>query len=85
MKKEETVQKKPDDLKVFIASRESKYEECGEELGSRAWIMLTGETDARVSADIARILKTWELREVCYARSEKPTKALKWLALFVCS
>ncbi len=34
---------KRDDLKVFLASRESKCEECGEDLGRSAWIMLHGE------------------------------------------
>ncbi len=29
------------DLKVFISTRESKCDECGEDLGSRAWITLT--------------------------------------------
>jgi hypothetical protein len=32
---------KQQDLKVFISSRESKCDECKEELGSKAWITLT--------------------------------------------
>ena len=32
--------------KVFITSRESVCDECGEELGSRAWITLAGERGA---------------------------------------
>src|SRR6185503_930914 len=31
---------KPKDLKVFISLRESKCDECGEELGRQAWITL---------------------------------------------
>jgi len=31
---------KPKDLKVFISLRESKCDECGEELGRKAWITL---------------------------------------------
>ncbi len=31
-------------LKVFISTREVTCEECGEELGSRAWITLVGES-----------------------------------------
>jgi hypothetical protein len=34
------------DLKVFISSRESKCDECGEELGRRAWITLRGDRGA---------------------------------------
>src|SRR5688500_10938832 len=31
---------KPTELKVFISTRDSKCDECGEELGSKAWITL---------------------------------------------
>ena len=31
------------DLKVFISSRESTCDECGESLGRRAWITLAGD------------------------------------------
>jgi hypothetical protein len=34
------------DLKVFISTRESSCDECGEKLGSRAWITLSGERGA---------------------------------------
>jgi hypothetical protein len=34
------------ELKVFIATRESACDECGERLGSAAWIMLSGERGA---------------------------------------
>lgn len=34
---------KPEELTVFITSRESRCDECGEELGNRAWITLQGE------------------------------------------
>ena len=34
------------ELKVFIATRESACDECGEKLGSGAWIMLAGERGA---------------------------------------
>ena len=37
---------KRDDLKVFISSRESKCDECKEELGKKAWITLTEEKGA---------------------------------------
>ena len=37
---------KQDDLKVFITSRESTCDECKEDLGSKAWIMLTREKGA---------------------------------------
>lgn len=35
-----------DDLKVFISSRESTCGECGEDLGTKAWITLTKEKAA---------------------------------------
>src|SRR5215813_3260677 len=38
--------KKNPDLKVFISTRESSCDECGEKLGSRAWITLVGERGA---------------------------------------
>jgi hypothetical protein len=34
------------DLTVFISTRESSCDECGEELGSKAWITLAGERGA---------------------------------------
>jgi hypothetical protein len=37
---------KSNDLKVFISSRESKCGECGEDLGTHAWITLQGEKGA---------------------------------------
>ena len=37
---------KSDDLKVFISSRESKCDECHEDLGKKAWITLTEEKGA---------------------------------------
>jgi hypothetical protein len=36
----ETAAKKSDGLKVFISHRDSKCDECGEELGRQAWITL---------------------------------------------
>jgi hypothetical protein len=35
-----------EELKVFISSRESTCDECGENLGPHAWIMLAGEKGA---------------------------------------
>lgn len=35
-----------DEIKVFISQRESKCDECGEELGHHAWITLQGERGA---------------------------------------
>ena len=37
---------KPDDLKVFISSRDSTCDECKETLGRHAWIMLHGDKGA---------------------------------------
>jgi hypothetical protein len=37
---------KEEDLKVFITSKESKCDECKEDLGSKAWIVLAGERGA---------------------------------------
>ncbi|HPB29823.1 MAG TPA: DUF2293 domain-containing protein [Candidatus Sumerlaeota bacterium] len=37
---------KSDGLKVFISSRESKCDECGQDLGHHAWIMLHGDKGA---------------------------------------
>jgi hypothetical protein len=37
---------KRDDLKVFISSRESKCDECNEDLGKKAWITLTKDKGA---------------------------------------
>jgi len=34
------------DLKVFISTRESTCDECGEDLGRKAWIMLVKEKGA---------------------------------------
>ena len=34
------------DLKVFISSRESSCDECGDKLGRHAWIALAGERGA---------------------------------------
>ncbi len=39
-------QTKKSELKVFIASRESKCDDCGEELGRHAWITLQQEKGA---------------------------------------
>lgn len=35
-----------EELKVFIAARESKCDECGEDLGHHAWVALAGERGA---------------------------------------
>lgn len=37
---------KSDGLKVFISSRESRCDECGQDLGHHAWIMLHGDKGA---------------------------------------
>ncbi|MEK7859980.1 MAG: DUF2293 domain-containing protein [Chloroflexota bacterium] len=34
------------ELKVFISTRESRCDECGDDLGRHAWIVLTGERGA---------------------------------------
>jgi len=36
----------PQDLKVFISSRESTCDECGQGMGRSAWIRLLGERGA---------------------------------------
>jgi len=40
------MQSKDNQLKVFIITRESKCDECGEELDRRSWITLRGDKDA---------------------------------------
>ncbi len=40
------LQSEGEEIKVFISSRESKCDECGEELGSKAWITLAGDKGA---------------------------------------
>lgn len=40
------LQSEGEEIKVFISSRESICDECGEELGSRAWITLAGDKRA---------------------------------------
>jgi hypothetical protein len=40
------LQRGENEIKVFISSRESKCDECGEELGPKAWITLAGEKGA---------------------------------------
>ena len=40
------MEKKPDDLKVFISHRASVCGECHEELGTKAWVFLAGERGA---------------------------------------
>ena len=37
---------KREDLTVFITTRESKCDECGEKLGRKAWITLAGDRGA---------------------------------------
>jgi hypothetical protein len=39
-------QSEREEIKVFISSRESSCDECGEELASKAWITLAGEKGA---------------------------------------
>jgi len=40
------LQREKEDIKVFISSRASRCDACGEELGSTAWINLAGEKGA---------------------------------------
>jgi hypothetical protein len=40
------LQSEKNEIKVFITGRESNCDECGEELGSKAWITLAGEKGA---------------------------------------
>ena len=48
----------PTDFKVFISSRESGCDECGDALGRRAWITLTANREARclACADLDHLL-----------------------------
>jgi hypothetical protein len=47
-----------EELKVFISNRESKCDECGENLGLKAWITLAGEKGALclVCADLDHLI-----------------------------
>ena len=40
------LQSEGEEIKVFISNRESRCDECGEDLGSKAWITLAGEKGA---------------------------------------
>lgn len=40
------MQRGKEEIKVFISSRETRCNECGEELGSKAWITLAGDRGA---------------------------------------
>jgi hypothetical protein len=50
--------KQKDDLKVFISTRDSTCDECGEDLGRRAWITLNREKGALclACADLAHLV-----------------------------
>ena len=50
--------RKPADLKVFISTRDSTCDECGEELGRRAWITLDQDKGALclACADLEHLL-----------------------------
>jgi hypothetical protein len=72
------------DLKVFISSRESVCDECGEELGRHAWIVLAGERGALclACADLDHLLflpsGDAALTRRARARSVLSAVVLKW-------
>ena len=51
--------KKSNDIKIFISNRDSICDECGEELGRRAWITLEGDKRALclTCADLDHLMK----------------------------
>ena len=54
---------KSDEIKVFISNRDSKCDECGEELGRKAWITLERDKGAsgvgcRVTGTRQAVLET---------------------------
>ena len=61
--------RKAEDLKVFISLRDSKCDECGEELGRKAWITLEGNKGALclAGADLEFIAR--ERREFLLSRA----------------
>lgn len=72
------------DLKVFITTREATCSECGEELGSHAWITLVEDKGALClsCADLDHLVLLWAGNAALTRRSRKYSKlsavVLKW-------
>ena len=72
------------DLKVFISTRESTCDECGEDLGRKAWIMLVNDKGALClpCADLDHLLFLPSGNVALTRRSKKYSKlwavVLKW-------
>jgi len=49
--------KQKNELKVFISSRESRCDECGENLGHDAWILLQGDDKSLNGAEHANVTR----------------------------
>jgi hypothetical protein len=75
---------KDNQLKVFISKRESKCDECGEDLGHHAWIVLRGEEGASclVCADLDHLVFLPSGDTAITRRSQKHSRlsavVLKW-------
>jgi hypothetical protein len=75
---------KDNQLKVFIANRESKCDECGEDLGRHAWIVLRGEKGAAclICADLDHLVFLPSGDTAITRRSQKHSRlsavVLKW-------
>jgi hypothetical protein len=71
-------------LKVFITHRESKCDECGDNLGDRAWIVLRGDKDAAclTCADLDHLVSLPSGDAALTRRSRKNSRlsavVLKW-------
>jgi hypothetical protein len=72
------------DLRVFITTRESRCDECGEELGQGAWILLAGDRGALclTCADLEQLVflpaGDAALTRRARAHSELAAVVLKW-------
>ena len=75
---------KDNQLKVFISKRESKCDECGEDLGRHAWIVLRGEKGAAclICADLDHLVFLPSGDTAITRRSQKHSRlsavVLKW-------
>jgi len=75
---------KTDDLKVFISNRESRCDECGAELGRKAWITLDKDKGALClsCADMDHLVFLPSGDAVLKRRAKKHSKlsavVLKW-------
>jgi hypothetical protein len=77
--------KQKNELKVFISSRESRCDECGEDLGHGAWILLQGDDKGAAClscADLDHLVFLPSGDDALTRRSRKYSKltaiVLKW-------